>query len=112
MQVEIMEKRFSGSLQDRLSGKGRTQNIYTISSTENLINDLIENHGYEMIQLSEGCLGLGDCVMIAPDDKHYNFVIREVYVNSWTSGQTIRKCRKISKALQAEIDKALDEADE
>lgn len=106
MQVEIMERRYNGK-----SLSGKAIHIYTISSTAQLIDELIKD-GYECIQLSEGVLGLGDCVLLAPDDKHYNFIIREVYVTPWTSGQTIRRCRKISKALQNEIDRAEMEAAE
>lgn len=81
------------------------RSLYTISSVEKLINDALEI-GYEMVQLREGVLGVGDLVLISPDDKHYNFVVREVALNEWSSAQTIRRCRKISKALQAEIDQA------
>ena len=81
------------------------RSLYTISSVEKLINDALEI-GYEMVQLREGVLGVGDLVLISPDDKHYNFVVREVALNECSSAQTIRRCRKISKALQAEIDQA------
>lgn len=100
MQVEILERRYNGKI---LGGK--SVNIYTVGSTGKFIDELL-NAGYDLIQLSEGSLGYGDCVLLAPDEQHYNFVIREVYVNCWTSGQTIRRFRKISKALQMEIDKA------
>lgn len=106
MQVEILERRYSENF---LGGK--PINIYTIDSTGKFIEELI-GAGYDMIQLSEGTLGYGDCILVAPDDQHYNFVIREVYVNCWTSGQTIRRYRKISKLLQTEIDKAKKEAAE
>lgn len=79
--------------------------IYLISSVENLILDALEM-GYNMVQLREGVLGLGDIVLISPDDNYYNYVIREVVLNEWSSGQTVRRCRKISKALQEEINRA------
>ena len=79
--------------------------IYSLSSVENLISDAIEM-GYSMVQLREGVLGLGDIVLISPDDNYYNYVIREVVLNEWSSGQTVRRCRKISKALQEEIYRA------
>ena len=80
--------------------------VYTINSVEKFINDLLEQEGYTLEVLSEGTLGLGDGVLIAPDDKHYNFVYREIPVNEWSSVQTVRKCRRISARLQAEIDAA------
>lgn len=108
MKVEIMEKILKPgyTFEDILNGKARYMTVYTISSTENFINDLLENHGYNLIQLSEGCLGLGDCVLIAPDNQHYNFVIREYALTSWTSGQTIQRRKRITRDLQAEIEAA------
>lgn len=109
MKVQVMEESRYSCYQARTSGK----TLYTISSTENLIRELTENQGYELIQLSEGVLGCGDCVLLAPDENHYNFVIREIPLNEWTSGQTIRRCARISKAIQQEIEAALTaEADE
>ena len=87
------------------------KNIYTIGSVEKMVNDLL-GKGWELVQLREGTLGLGDLVLIAPDDKHYNFVIREVALNEWCSAQTMRRCAKISARLQAEIDAARDREDE
>lgn len=84
------------------------QNLYTISSTGELIQDLM-NKGWEYIQLREGVLGHGDCVLIAPTERNWNFIIREVYVNPWSSAQTIRKCRKLSQAIMKEINKAREE---
>ena len=81
------------------------QNVYSISSTQEFIDNMIAK-GWDSVQLDEGVLGCGDLVLIAPDEKHYNFVIREVYLNEWSSGQTIRRCAKLSQKLLKEIDKA------
>lgn len=83
------------------------QTLYTISSTEDFIRSL-SARGWECIQLDEGSLGIGDWVCIAPTDKQWNFVIRERFLNEWSSAQTIRKCRKISKALLKEIEKNME----
>lgn len=80
--------------------------IYTIGETGKLIDNLLD-HGYTQVQLNEGCLGYGDAVFLAPDENHYNFIIKEVSLNEWSSGQTIRKCAKLSKSLQDKIDYAL-----
>lgn len=79
------------------------QTLYTVSSTDDFIQRMYEK-GYEAIQLNEGGVGIGDWVLIAPDEKHYNFVIKEVFLNAWSSAQTIRRCRRISKALQKQIE--------
>ena len=82
--------------------------LYSYTVVEELISRLIES-GYEAIQLCEGSLGCGDWVLIAPTENQYNFVIREVAINEWSSGHKIRRCSKISKKLQAEIDLSLEE---
>jgi hypothetical protein len=81
------------------------QNVYTGKSTQSFIDQMIDK-GYELVQLREGVCGLGDLVLLSNDEQKYNFVIREVYLNEWSSGHTMRKAAKISVALQAEIDKA------
>lgn len=81
--------------------------IYTVSSTDNFIRDMC-NKGWEGIQLDEGSLGCGDWVLIAPTERQWSFVIKEVYVSAYGSGQTIRRCRKISQALQKRIDKVME----
>ena len=79
--------------------------MYGPTDTDKFINHMCEK-GWEAIQLNEGGVGIGDWVLIAPDDDHYHFVIREVYLNEWSSGQTVRKCSKLSKKLLKEIDMA------
>lgn len=84
------------------------QALYTISSTGKFIQSMIEK-GWEYVQLREGVLGHGDCVLISPTERNWNYIIREVYLNSWSSAQTIRKCRKLSKAILNEIEKSREE---
>lgn len=80
------------------------QALYSISSTEEFIASMIER-GWECVQLSEGSLGIGDCVLIAPTERHWNFIIREKFLNEWSSAQTIRRCKKLSQAILKEIEK-------
>lgn len=84
------------------------KSYYSYEAVDEFISRLYES-GYETIQLNEGTLGSGDWVLIAPNDNQYNFVIREVALNEWSSGHTIRRCSKISKKLQAEIDRLFEE---
>lgn len=79
------------------------KNLYTLSSIDKLIHDCMEI-GYAIETCREGVLGYGKVVLIAPDERHWNFVITEVYLNEWSSAHSVRKCRTISKALQTEID--------
>ena len=84
------------------------QTLYTVSSTEDFIRSL-SARDWECIQLNEGSLGIGDWVCIAPTDHQWNFVIREKFLNEWSSAQTIRKCRKLSKAILKEIEMSREE---
>lgn len=85
---------------------GKPMKLYSCTSTENFINLMIEK-GYEAIQLREGVLGVGDWILLSHDERKYNFNIRERFINEWSSGQSIRRIAKISKALQEEIEKAM-----
>lgn len=82
------------------------QTVYTWKSAEEFIERMVNEKGYEAVQLNEGSLGIGDWVLIAPDDKHYNFVIREAYYSSVCSGQTIRRCKTLSQKVLKEIEQA------
>lgn len=82
-------------------------NRYAVSSTDEFIRDMC-NRGWEGIQLDEGVLGVGDWVLIAPTERQWNYVIKEEYAGAYQSLQTIRRCRKISQALQKRIDKAME----
>lgn len=86
-----------------------SKKLYTYQAVDDLRNRLRNEHGYTSIQLREGVLGSGDFLCIAPDEQHYHFLVREVYLNEWSSAHTIRRVGKISKALQAEIDTAIRE---
>lgn len=79
------------------------QKLYGYDVIERFYNEQLAPLGYEWFQLRDGTLGLGDVVFISPDDKHYHFVVREVYLNEWSSAHTIRRTAKISKALEREM---------
>lgn len=83
------------------------KSYYSYEAIDKFIIKMVEK-GYEAIQLEEGCSGSGSWVLIAPNDYQYNFVIREVAISDWSSGHTIRRCARISKRLQMEIDAAMD----
>jgi hypothetical protein len=87
------------------------QHLYSWRDINDFINARIERV-YEAVQLNEGVLGIGDWVLIAPDETKWNFIIREVYLNEWSSAQKMTRCRKLSKAIQKEIQAAYDRLDE
>lgn len=70
---------------------------------ENLLSQCADQ-GYDCVELWEGSLGYGHLVLLAPDDNHWNFEIMEYYINSWSSGHTVRRFKKISRKLLKEIE--------
>lgn len=83
----------------------REQTLYTSTSVDKLIADYMEAGG-QMLQMQEGTLGCGDVLLYDEAGKLYTFVIREVYINEWSSGHTVRKYRKIPAKYQALVDAA------
>ena len=79
------------------------ETVYSVSAASRAIEQLLDQ-GYELIQLREGVLGIGDCVLLSHDASKYSFIFREKYLNEWSSGQIVRRFSKISKKLQEEID--------
>lgn len=67
---------------------------YTLTACENLIQKFIDNGG-EIVTLEEGCLGYGLTVCYGEGLK--TAIIREVYLNEWSSGHTIRMYNKMPK---------------
>lgn len=83
--------------------------VYSYKDVDAFVYDLTYKHGYECIQIP-GCLVDG-YICIAPDDKHWNFVFRETYLNEWSSALTMRRCRKIPRALQKEINRLISDCE-
>lgn len=79
--------------------------FYTLKACEDLIGQCM-NMGYETETLWEGTLGLGRIILLSPDNRHWNFEIAEHYESCWSSIHSIRRFRKLSKALAKEIEKA------
>lgn len=80
------------------------KSVYTIESTQKLIDDYI-NAGGELFQMREGVLGLGDFVLYDISGKFKTYIVREVYLNEWSSGQSIRAYNKIPGKYMAMIEK-------
>ena len=77
------------------------------SAIQNLIDEATAR-GWEYVPIHEGVLGYGKFVLVAPEhpnpEKIYMYiVVEEYYVNEWTSAHKLRRCSKLSKALQKEM---------
>jgi hypothetical protein len=69
--------------------------IYDYRAVERFIAEKLEPRGYEVHQIS-GVL-CDDYICIAPNGRYYNFCFRSKYLNEWSSGLILRKCRKLPK---------------
>ena len=81
----------------------KERTLYTVSSVEKLIADYLAAGG-QMLQLREGTLGVGDVLLHDAGGRLYTYVIREVSINEWSSGQTVRRYRKIPVKYQRIVD--------
>ena len=84
-----------------MSTQGKT--LYTATGVDKLIADYVEAGG-QVLRMQEGTLGCGDVLLYDEAGKLYTFVIREVYINEWSSDHTVRKYRKIPVKYKALVD--------
>lgn len=76
---------------------------YNLSSCETLITNYIKYGGTSTV-LSEGVLGLGTVLLHSAAGKK-TILIKEFFINSWTSGHSVRMYNKVPKKYQTIIDK-------
>ena len=75
---------------------------YTLGACEKLIAEYL-NRGGEVVELEEGCLGLGLVICFGENLK--TTIIREVYLNAWSSGHTIRMYNTMPKKYELMLEK-------
>lgn len=76
--------------------------VYSYSGVCEAVSRLADD-GY-MVYEVPGCLVDG-FICIAPDEKHWNFEFREVYLNEWSSGLSMRRFRELSQRQKDLIEK-------
>lgn len=74
----------------------KEQKTYSFRDVDNLVRKYTDEGG-QAVQLSEGTLQSGDWILYDPEGRLCAFVIREIYVNCWTSAQTIRRYNTLPK---------------
>lgn len=75
--------------------------LYTLSACEKLMNDYI-NLGGEVTTIQEGVLGLGIVVCQAKGFK--TAIIKEVYLNDWSSAHSVRFYKKLPQTILKEME--------
>lgn len=77
---------------------------YNISALEDFIAKLEREHNYTCIQTWKGSLGIGNWILVSPDDRHYNFIIREEYLNAYSSIHSMMQCSVLSDRYKKELE--------
>ena len=75
--------------------------LYDSSTVDKYLNEYVKRDG-EIHQIEEGTLGHGLLVLTGHNLK--TTVIKEVYINEWSSGHSIRKYNVTPKKYQEMID--------
>ena len=81
--------------------------LYTYSAVKECMDKLVSDYGYEIYEIEEGGLVQGFTICVPPTKDMYYYVIREQYINEWTSGQKVQRKMKLNKEEQKALDKAM-----
>jgi len=73
---------------------------YSVSTIDKLLA-AADKEGYTIVQVTEGTLGHGHILLLAPFPDWYNIEIQEVYLNEWASAHTVRKFGKYSARIRS-----------
>lgn len=74
--------------------------LYSCTAVQQLINHYLDKGG-EVREIQEGSLGYGETVLFGEGLK--TAVIKERYINQWSSGHTIRLYNKMPKKYEQYI---------
>lgn len=69
---------------------------YSCTSMDNFISRYIERGG-QAYCIDDGVLTSGDWILFDTRGKLKFCIIKEVYINDWSAGQTIRRYKKLPK---------------
>lgn len=76
--------------------------LYTSGAVQQLADYYVENGG-EVFEVEEGTLGWGLTLMVR--DGWKSAVVRETYVNEWSSAHAVRMYERLPKKYKKLIDK-------
>lgn len=71
--------------------------LYNFQTIDKLVTDY-SNLGGQAIQTNDGVLGSGDWILTG---LKFSFVVKEVYLNEWSSGHKVIKYKNLPKKYQA-----------
>lgn len=85
----------------------RNTRLYTSQAIQELADYYIENGG-DVYEVVEGTLGWGTTIMMRSGWK--SIVVKEAYVNEWSSGHTVRRYNSLPKKYQVMLEEYLSAA--
>ena len=77
-------------------------NLYTCTSIDNFISKYMEKGG-TAYRIDEGVLTSGDWILFDIRGKLKSCIIKEVYINDWSSAQSLRKYKKLPEKYKKMI---------
>ena len=82
----------------------RKQHLYTIAAADGLINEYLKLSENSIVyRYDAGGVGIGNWICGAPGYKWA--IIKEVYLNEWSSAQSIRMYNELPKCYAAILEK-------
>jgi hypothetical protein len=78
--------------------------LYTLNACEELIDKYVNEFGGTSTQIEDGILGLGTLMLHGAPNKK-SILIKETFINSWTSGHSVTMYNKIPKKYNEIISK-------
>ena len=75
---------------------------YRLQDCESLIERYVNDLGGDILTIDEGCLGLGTILLYGAPGKKA-ILIKEYYINAWSSGHDIRMFNKLPKKYETLI---------
>jgi len=69
--------------------------LYTYKAVDSFVHERLAPKGYD-IHVVPGVLADG-YICVAPDENKYHFIMRERYLNEWSSGMSMRRYRRLPK---------------
>ena len=76
--------------------------LYDLTTCEKLIDTYINKYQGELHQIQEGTLGLGKLILYNGNGRK-SIIIKEVYLNEWSSAHKIRMYNNLPKKYETLI---------
>lgn len=69
---------------------------YSLQAIEKLMADYIDLGGI-VYEVGDNGVGLGTVILYNNETKYCNYIVKEIYLNEWSSTHTVRRYSKLPK---------------